>query len=66
VVEKTAIIHLRDKIFPARAIHFILVPEPQLTGDESKVTCRTCLGMIERQKKLREKQGGAGDAEFQN
>ncbi|MBA7546579.1 hypothetical protein ES705_38971 [subsurface metagenome] len=43
-------IHLRDAQFKNQALHFHYAgfPEPQLTDDPEKVTCKTCLRMLRR------------------
>ena len=46
-------IHLRDAQIRKQALHYHWAgfDESQLTDDIEKVTCKTCLRMLERQKK---------------
>ena len=50
-------IHKRDKSFPQQALHYHWAGfnELQLTDDLAKVTCKTCLRMMKRAEKHRER-----------
>lgn len=43
-------VHLRDAQYRNRALHFIKIPDDQLTDEIPNVTCKTCLKMLERHK----------------
>lgn len=46
-------VHLRDVMFKYQAIHYYWAgyKDEQLTNELEKVTCKTCLRMIEKVKK---------------
>jgi len=46
-------IHMRDSRFPRQALHYhwASFEESHLTDNLEKVTCKTCLKMMERAKK---------------